>query len=218
MPFGSPSDWPAEIGWTAPERPNLSAVTRIIAGSRKGHRLRTPTHEGTRPTTDRVREAVFSAIADWAGTSGDGVEVQLDGIALLDLYAGSAAVALEAASRGAAPTCAVEVEPKVSAVARDNCAALGLSTVVVTAAAETWLRADRQMSFDVVWADPPYALPNADCEQMMDLLIERGWLKPDGLLVLERASRDDPPQFPSTMTQRWSRRYGETLVYFAMKD
>lgn len=218
MPFGSLSAWPAGIGWTAPERPNLSAVTRIIAGSRKGRRLRTPTYEGTRPTTDRVREAVFSAIADWAGTSGEAVEVQLDGIALLDLYAGSAAVALEAASRGAQPTYAVEVEPKVAAVARDNCAALGLSTVVVTAAVESWLRADRRMSFDVVWADPPYPLLNVECEQMMELLVQRGWLKPDGLLVLERASRDDPPQFPATMTQRWSRRYGETLVYFAMKD
>lgn len=218
MPFGSPSAWPAGIGWTAPERPNLSAVTRIIAGSRKGHRLRTPTYEGTRPTSDRVREAVFSAIAGWAGTSGDAVEAQLDGIALLDLYAGSAAVALEAASRGAEPTYAVEVEPKVSAVARGNCAALGLGTVVVTAAAKSWLRGDRPSAFDVVWADPPYALPNADCEQVMNLLIERGWLKPDGLLVLERASRDDPPQFPVTMAQRWSRRYGETIVYFATKD
>lgn len=193
-------------------------MTRIIAGSRKGHRLRTPDHQNTRPTTDRVREAAFSSIADWAGTSGESAQSHLDGLAVLDLYAGSAAVALEAASRGAKPTYAVESEARVSAIARDNAAALRLDTQVVTAAVEVWLATATAVRFDVVWADPPYAVSNTECEQVMNLLIERGWLKPDGLLVLERSSRDDPPQFPSTMAQRWSRRYGETLLYFAMKD
>lgn len=218
MPFGSPNAWPAEIGWTAREGPTLSPVTRIIAGSHKGHRLRTPAHDSTRPTTDRVREALFSAIADWAGTSGEPSDEQLRDLAVLDLYAGSAAVALEAASRGADPTYAVESQAKVAAIARGNAAALGLHTRVVTAAVEHWLSGTRSIQADVVWADPPYAMSNDECERMMSLVVERDWLAPDGLLILERSSRDEAPQFPAAMTQRWSRRYGETLLYFGMKE
>lgn len=206
------------IGRTAREPPTLSPVTRIIAGSRKGHRLRTPAQDSTRPTTDRVREAVFSAIADWAGTIGEPAEEQLRDLAVLDLYAGSAAVALEAASRGANPTVAVESHAKVAAIARDNAAVLGLGTQVVTAAVEPWLSGSRSIHADVVWADPPYAMSNQECERMMALVVEREWLKPDGLLILERSSREKVPQFPAAMTQRWSRRYGETLLYFAMKE
>lgn len=206
------------IGWTARERPTLSPVTRIIAGSRKGHRLRTPAQDSTRPTTDRVREALFSAIADWAGTSGEPSDEQLRDLAVIDLYAGSAAVALEAASRGARPTYAVESQAKVTAIARDNAATLGLDTRVITAAVEPWLSGTRTIQADVVWADPPYAMSNDECERMLALVVERDWLKEDGLLILERSSRDEAPQFPTAMTQRWSRRYGETLLYFAMKE
>lgn len=193
-------------------------MTRIIAGVAKGRRLRTPATDDTRPTTDRVREAAFSAIADWAGAGGESADQMLSGLSFLDLYAGSGAVGLEAASRGASPVTAVESAARVAEVARDNARTTGLAMTVAAAEVVAWLTRSATRGFDVVWADPPYAVSNAECEEMMKLLLERGWLNRDGLLVLERSSRDDPPQFPSAMTQQWSRRYGETLLYFAMKD
>lgn len=192
-------------------------MTRIIAGSRKGHRLRTPAHQATRPTSDRVREAVFSAIADWAGTGGESAESMLSGLSFLDLYAGSAAVALEAASRGAAPVTAVESAGDVVAIARGNAASTGLPVTVAAAAVEKWLANAMPSRFDVVWADPPYAVENARIEQVLSA-VEAGWLAENGLLVLERSSRDEPPRFPLSLTQSWQRRYGETTVYYAMKD
>jgi 16S rRNA (guanine966-N2)-methyltransferase len=193
-------------------------VTRIIAGSRKGHRLRTPAHSATRPTTDRVREAAFSVIADWAGGGGEQSDQMLAGLSFLDLYAGSAAVALEAASRGAGPVYAVESQAGVAAVAKQNAQTTKLEVTVVTAAVEKWLAGTKPTDFDVVWADPPYAVDNQRCQQVVDQLWEQGWLKADGLLVLERSSRDDAPQLPAAMTRTWQRRYGETILYFAMKD
>ncbi|MFZ0530391.1 MAG: RsmD family RNA methyltransferase, partial [Propionicimonas sp.] len=95
-------------------------MTRIIAGEKKGHRLRTPAHSATRPTTDRVREAAFSLIADWAGTAGEPGARMLAGLSFLDLFAGSGAVALEAASRGARPVLAVESDPATARLARGN--------------------------------------------------------------------------------------------------
>lgn len=193
-------------------------MTRIIAGARKGHRLRTPAHSATRPTTDRVREAAFSLISDWAGTAGEPSEQMLSGLSLVDLFAGSGAVALEAASRGACPVYAVESQAAVTALVKANAQATTLKVQVVTAKVERWLAGPRVESFDVVWADPPYSLSNEHCSQIMNQVVELGWIKPDGLLVLERASRDEAPQLPAALTQTWQRRYGETILYFAMKD
>jgi 16S rRNA (guanine966-N2)-methyltransferase len=189
-------------------------VTRIIAGSRKGHRLRTPAHSATRPTTDRVREAAFSLIADWAGTAGAPAEEMLAGLSFMDLFAGSGAVALEAASRGAAPVVAVESDQATARIARGNAQAIGLPVTVLAATVEKIL-AGEPSRFDVVWADPPYAVPG---ERLAPVLAaaER-WLADDGLLVLERASRDEAPQWPPFVTDSWQRRYGETTLYFATK-
>jgi 16S rRNA (guanine966-N2)-methyltransferase len=100
--------------------------SRIIAGSRRGQRIAMPSGERTRPTTDRVREALFSAIAAWLGTSAEPAERSLAGLAFCDLYAGSGAVGLEAASRGASPVLLVERDPRTAQVARGNSEALGL--------------------------------------------------------------------------------------------
>lgn len=192
-------------------------MTRIIAGSHGGRRLRTPA-QTTRPTTDRVREAAFSAIADWAGTGGQPVDAALAGLGFLDLFAGSAAIALEAASRGAAPVVAVEADAKAAAVARGNVAELGLAVDVVTAPVERWLTGPASSGFDVVWADPPYELPNERLGEIVETVVSAGWLAPGGLLVLERSSRDSAPPLPATMTLTWQRRYGETMLHFAMED
>lgn len=192
-------------------------MTRIIAGSHGGRRLRTP-GQTTRPTTDRVREAAFSAIADWAGTGGQPAETALAGLGFLDLFAGSAAIALEAASRGAVPVVAVESDAKAAAVARGNVAELGLAVDVVAAPVERWLTSGTPSGFDIVWADPPYDLSSDRLAKIVEAVVSRGWLTSGGLLVLERASRDSAPPLPTTMTLTWNRRYGETMLHFAMED
>jgi 16S rRNA (guanine966-N2)-methyltransferase len=191
-------------------------VTRIIAGSRKGHRLRTPAHSATRPTTDRVREASFSLIADWAGTAGSAADEMLAGLSFLDLYAGSGGVALEAASRGAAPVVAVESDLSTARIARGNARETGLPVTVLASTVEKALAGEPQVPFDVVWADPPYALSGERLGSVLAAAADR-WLAADGLLVLERSSRDPAPQWPSVVTDSWQRRYGETTLYFATK-
>ena len=190
-------------------------MTRIIAGSRRGQRLRTPDHPGTRPTSDRVREAAFSLIADWAGAGGEPPETAFSGLAFLDLYAGTAAVALEAASRGAAPTWAVESDQRAVAVARRNVADTRLDVRIVAGRVERVLNGDAPRAFDVIWADPPYAVAGDQLEPVLKAAIEGGWLAEDGLVVLERASRDEPPSWPDRIAETWLRRYGETTLYFA---
>ncbi len=192
-------------------------MTRIIAGSRKGHRLRTPAHSATRPTTDRVREAAFSLVADWAGRAGSGGPDMLTGLSFLDLYAGSGAVALEAASRGAAPVWAVESDSATARIARGNATATGLAVTVVAAPAERTLSGTPPTPFDVVWADPPYSMSAERIAPVLAAVWERGWLAADGLLVLERASRDGTPNWPFQVTDTWERRYGETTLHFATK-
>jgi 16S rRNA (guanine966-N2)-methyltransferase len=163
-----------------------------------------------------VREATFSLIADWAGTAGDGAERMLAGLSFIDLYAGSGAVALEAASRGAAPVVAVESDQGTARIARGNAQALGLAITVLASTVEKALAGDPKAPFDVVWADPPYALPGERLAPVLAAAAER-WVATDGLLVLERASRDAPPLWPGNVTDSWLRRYGETTLYFAMK-
>jgi len=191
-------------------------VTRIIAGSRKGHRLRTPASSATRPTSDRVREAAFSLIADWAGTGGQPAEEMLAGLSFIDLFAGSGAVALEAASRGAAPVVAVESDQATARIARGNATDTRLPVTVLAATVERTLAGHPQARFDVVWADPPYALTGDRLAPVLAAAAER-WVAEDGLLVLERASRDEPPVWPAGVTDSWERRYGETTLYFATK-
>lgn len=192
-------------------------MTRIIAGSRKGHRLRTPPHSATRPTTDRVREAAFSLIADWAGTAGEPADEMLAGLSFLDLYAGSGAVALEAVSRGADPVWAVELDPATARLARANARDTGLAVTVLASGVEKALAGEPPAGFDVVWADPPYELTGERLAAVLSAAVERGWLATDGLLIVERSSRDPDPVWPAAVSEQWHRRYGETTLHFATK-
>lgn len=191
-------------------------MTRIITGSHRGRRLKTPTGATTRPTSDRVRESAFSVIVDWAGNVGGSSEQALAGLSFLDLYAGSAAMALEAASRGAGPVTAVESDPGAARVIAENIRATGLPVEKVSSTVSRFLEHSRDDRFDVIWADPPYDLRNDDLDRVLAVAASR-WLVPGGLMILERASRDPGPNWPEKMTERWQRRYGETTLYFAME-
>ena len=190
-------------------------MSRIVAGSRKGRRLQTPTGALTRPTTDRVREALFSALASWAGTAAEPPSDALGGLAVLDLYAGSGAIGLEAASRGAAPVLLVESDARTAALARRNVDALELRVGVRATTVETLARSAPDRAYDVAFVDPPYALASDRLDAVVADLVAHGWLVPDGLLVLERSSRSTAPTWPAGVLETWDRSYGETVLHFA---
>ena len=190
-------------------------MSRIVAGSARGRKLETPDGQTTRPTSDRVREAFFSVLASWNGTADAGAEQQLDGLGFLDLYAGSGAMGLEAASRGATPVVLVEADARASAVIRRNVEASGLRAEVRTAKVETLLATpNAHEPFDVVWLDPPYAMPAGDLDTLLARVVEGGWVVGDGVVVVERDRRSPDPGWPDGM-EHWQRRYGETVLHWA---
>jgi 16S rRNA (guanine966-N2)-methyltransferase len=180
-------------------------MTRIIAGRAGGRRLTVPA-TGTRPTPERVREAIFSALE---------ARADLTGAAVLDLYAGSGALGLEAASRGAAPVVLVDSARPAARAARANATALGLDARVAMDQAERFA-AQRQPEapFDVVFADPPYAEPPANIAAVLTALGEAGNLSGRAVIVLETAARAEPPPPPAGWAWARSKRYGDTAVHF----
>ncbi|HEX5404641.1 MAG TPA: 16S rRNA (guanine(966)-N(2))-methyltransferase RsmD [Pseudonocardiaceae bacterium] len=180
-------------------------MTRIVAGVAGGRRLLVPA-KGTRPTSERVREAMFSALE---------AAVDIDGAHVLDLYAGSGALGLEALSRGSARATFVESDRKALDVLRRNAASVGLpGTVVLPGAVESVLADRATEPFDIVLADPPYALTEQQVATMLDRLAGNGWLAGHGVLVLERAARAAEPTLPAGLTMIRSRRYGDTVTYW----
>lgn len=189
-------------------------MSRIIAGSRGGRRITTPSGEGTRPTTDRVREALFSAIASWAGTASGPPDQGLAGLAFCDLYAGSGAVGLEAASRGASPVLLVEADRGTAAIAARNASVLELTAGVQAIRVEQLLRQPAMQPYDVIFADPPYEVSSATVDAQLRMLLDQGWLADAGLVVVERSRRTPPVTWPSGFGGTWSKRYGETTLSF----
>jgi 16S rRNA (guanine966-N2)-methyltransferase len=181
-------------------------MTRIVAGSLGGRRLAAPPGPHTRPTSDRVREALFSALESLAG---------LAGARFADLYAGSGAVGLEAYSRGAEHVLLVESDPKAARVARANIAALG-ATGRVTLVRDTVARALQQKEdpYRIVFADPPYAVPDEEISAMLAALAGGGWLAADAVVVVERSTRSPEPAWPDGVTPVRTRRYGETTLWY----
>lgn len=185
-------------------------MTRIIAGALGGRRIETPRGARTRPTSERVREAIFSR-----------VETMLDlaGSSVLDLYAGSGALGLEAASRGARRVLLVEADRRVAALVGRSVTQLGLTGVATVRPqrVETVLSEGpgEAPPYDVVLLDPPYPVGEDELAGVLDLLVGRGWLAPGGLVVLERSSRSPTPLWPDGLAPLEPRRYGETTVHFA---
>jgi 16S rRNA (guanine966-N2)-methyltransferase len=178
-------------------------VTRIIGGVAGGRRLTTPSGRDTRPTSDRVREGLFSSLG------GD-----LSGRSFLDLYAGSGAVGLEAASRGAAPVVLVERDAKAVRAARENVAALGFPDVVVRADDVVRVLREPPTVYDIVFVDPPYA---DSVDTVLALLVDGEWVARDGLVVVERDSRTAPPAWPAGIDPDRSRRYGDSTLWYGRR-
>jgi 16S rRNA (guanine966-N2)-methyltransferase len=193
-------------------------VSRIIAGSRGGQRIVMPTGDRARPTTDRVREALFSAIAAWAGTAAAPVEKSLDGLALCDLYAGSGAVGLEAASRGARRVLLVERDPRTAQLSKRNAEGLRMTVEIVVSPVEQVLRKSPAQPFDVVFADPPYELDSSTVSAQIERLVGNAWVGDGSLVVLERSRRSPKLVWPAVVTKRWTRAYGETILAFGSLD
>ncbi|MDN5766499.1 MAG: 16S rRNA (guanine(966)-N(2))-methyltransferase RsmD [Humibacillus sp.] len=184
-------------------------MTRIISGSLGGRRLRTPPGSSTRPTSDRVREALFSRL-EHRGL--------LDGTHVLDLYAGSGALGLEAASRGASLVVLVESHRTAAAVIRTNVDSLGIDGVrVVTDTALHALTVGPVdgIRMDLVLLDPPYDVGEADLAAVLTALVDQGWLAPEAFVVVERAARTPQPSWPAGLELSGERRYGDTTVWFA---
>jgi 16S rRNA (guanine966-N2)-methyltransferase len=180
-------------------------VTRIIAGTAKGRRLKTPPGDRTRPTSDRVREALFSSVEAWAGS--------LSGLHVLDLYAGSGAVGLEALSRGAASATLVESHGPTAALIRGNARDLGLAGAeVVHAPVVHALVRPYPHRFDLVFSDPPYDLPGDDLAGDLALLLDL--VAPGALVVVERSRRTPTPWFPPAYEPGRTKRYGETTLWY----
>jgi 16S rRNA (guanine966-N2)-methyltransferase len=183
-------------------------VTRIIAGAAGGRRIAVPP-SGTRPTSDRVREALFSSLVADPG---------LDGAVVLDLCAGSGALGLEALSRGAAHALFVESDRRAAGVLRRNVDAVGLPGATVrtaTAAAVLAVPADR--AYDLVLVDPPYATPDAEVAGWLAAADAHGWLADGAVVVVERARGPAFP-WPPPLTGVRERRYGDTVLHTARVD
>ncbi|MDR2372973.1 MAG: RsmD family RNA methyltransferase [Bifidobacteriaceae bacterium] len=206
-------------------------MTRIVAGSAGGRTIKVPAG-GARPTTERVREAIFSLLEARMGGPGGWA-----GRAVLDLYAGSGALALEALSRGAASAVAVDSAPAAARAIKANAAALGLAArltvrvaraeaLVVDGAALAGRDGIGQVGgppFDVAFLDPPYDAPTSAPDAVLAALARprlgsagaRAWLADAALVVLERSARTAAPTWPAGWDDIGVRKYGETAVYLA---
>ncbi|MDQ1694844.1 MAG: rRNA (guanine966-N2)-methyltransferase [Frankiaceae bacterium] len=182
-------------------------MTRIVGGSAGGRRLSAPPGRTTRPTSDRTREGLFSALEARYGS--------LAGRSFLDLFAGSGAVGLEAASRGAMVVL-VERDPRAITALRANVAELALPGVSVRPdAVERFLETSDRFAFDVCFLDPPYADP---VTRALELLVANEWLGADPTVVVERASRDPAPSWPDGLVGHRSRRYGDSTLWYGRRS
>ncbi|MEV2216554.1 16S rRNA (guanine(966)-N(2))-methyltransferase RsmD [Streptomyces sp. NPDC050997] len=183
-------------------------MTRVIAGTAGGRRLAVPPGTGTRPTSDRAREGLFST---WQSLLGG----PLDGERVLDLYAGSGAVGLEALSRGAGHTLLVEADARAARIVRENVRNLGLPGAEVRAGkAQVIIQVPPEQPYDLVFLDPPYAVSDADLREILITLRTGGWLAREALVTVERSTRGGEFHWPDGIEALRSRRYGEGTFWY----
>jgi 16S rRNA (guanine966-N2)-methyltransferase len=173
--------------------------------------LGAPAGRDTRPSSDRVKEGLFSALE---------ARVDLVGARFVDLYAGSGAIGLEALSRGAVRVLLVESDQRAARVVRENIAALGVQSEarLVVDRVERALARGPAQPYDVVFADPPYAVADADIAMVLAALVEGGWVAEQGMVVVERSARGAEPQWVPGITPDGVRRYGETALWYGRRS
>jgi 16S rRNA (guanine966-N2)-methyltransferase len=178
---------------------------RIVGGDLRGRTLRAAPGRSTRPTADRVRQSLFDQLGQ-----------RCDGLRVLDLYAGTGALSLEALSRGAAHATLVEQDAKAAQVIQRNAGELGCAGRC-TLVREEVSRALPRLSgpFDLVFSDPPYALRAA--QETLDALARLGLVSTQGRVVLERDRREPGPALPEGFELLGERRYGDTAVLIARR-
>jgi 16S rRNA (guanine966-N2)-methyltransferase len=183
-------------------------MTRVIAGAAGGRRLAVPPGNGTRPTSDRAREGLFSSWESLLGT--------LDSVRIADLYAGSGAVGLEALSRGAAHALLVEADTRAARTVRDNVRTLGLPGAEVrTGKAQQILTGPApEIPYDLVFLDPPYAVADDDLREILLTLRTQGWLAGDAVVTVERSTRGGKFNWPGGFEPLRARRYGEGTLWY----
>lgn len=176
---------------------------RVIAGTARGMKLRAPSGTAVRPTADRVKEALFNILADG-----------VDGARVLDLFAGSGALGIEALSRGAASCVFVDKRAACMEAVRDNLTRtrlLGRAELIVADAFRTMRRlASEGRTFDLVFADPPYE--QGLCQTVVEAVAQGGLLAPGGRLVVEHGVREDINPQVENLEHILSRSYGDTVI------
>ncbi|MFK4147099.1 16S rRNA (guanine(966)-N(2))-methyltransferase RsmD [Streptomyces sp. NPDC004065] len=184
-------------------------MTRVIAGRAGGRRLAVPPGHGTRPTSDRAREGLFST---WQSLLGG----PLEGERVLDLYAGSGAVGLEALSRGAGHTLLVEADARAARTVRENVRALGLPGAEVrTGKAEQIVQSPPPGEpYEIAFLDPPYAVSDDDLREILLTLRTQGWLAGEALVTVERSTRGGEFRWPPGFDAIRARRYGEGTFWY----
>jgi 16S rRNA (guanine966-N2)-methyltransferase len=192
-------------------------VTRIIAGFAGSREIAVP-KSGTRPTSDRVREAIFSALD---------ARDSITDAHVLDLFAGSGALGLESLSRGAASVVLVEKNAKAAEIARKNAELIRTVGKLEPACAQVVVntvahfldgRADSAGigSFDLVFIDPPYDVADSELDDVLAALATH--LAPGAEVVVERSTRSAAPQPPAGLTLDKSKAYGETTIHWLSRD
>jgi 16S rRNA (guanine966-N2)-methyltransferase len=179
---------------------------RIVAGRFRGAALATPKGQDIRPTSDRVRESVFNILAH-------GLDVAIDGARVLDLFAGTGALGLEAMSRGAAFALFVEESAEARGLIRRNAETLGVmgATKIYRRDATRLGEVGTLAPFGLVFADPPYGRQFG--EAALAAALEGGWMLPGAVAVIEE-SADAPFKTPEAFALLDTRIYGGTAIYF----
>jgi len=185
-------------------------MTRIIAGQAKGRRLLVPA-TGTRPTSDRVRESLFNTLTSELLAE----DRNWSSVSALDLYAGSGALGIEAASRGANPVLLVEKARSAAEVIRKNIELVGLPGVqMMSAGVAELLNRTATSAFTLVFADPPYDVSANSISELLSGLLQAGWIGSNARVVVERPSSDSASPLPNAWIDFSQRRYGDTTLWY----
>lgn len=181
----------------------------MIAGTAGGRRLTAPAGTTARPTTDRVKESLFGALGDH----------RLRDASVLDLYAGSGALAIEALSRGSAGALLVEQDAHAVAAIERNLEATGFADRARVQRGDVGRLVagapPPEAPFALVFLDPPYDTPAVEVTAVLGQVAAPGWLAPGATVVVERGTSGDPPTLPAAWAIAWERAYGDTLVSVA---